>query len=154
MLMLSYLVATGITTGAFYALVALGIVIVYKSTDVVNLAHGELFMVGGMLAYTCYVMAGVPYIPSLLLAVAGAFAVGIFTERIAYRPVLQHGLSSVLVATIGVSFILKGIGRYIWGGRGDYLAFPPIVSPEPIEFGNIMIMSQQLVVLLAAKVYM
>ena len=154
MLMLSYLVATGITTGAFYALVALGIVIVYKSTDVVNLAHGELFMVGGMLAYTCYVMAGVPYIPSLLLAVAGAFIVGILTERIAYRPVLQHGLSSVLVATIGVSFILKGIGRYIWGGKGDYLAFPPIVSPEPIEFGNIMIMSQQLVVLLAAMAVM
>ena len=46
MLMFSYLMATGITTGAFYALVALGIVIVYKSTEVVNLAHGELFMVG------------------------------------------------------------------------------------------------------------
>jgi branched-chain amino acid transport system permease protein len=148
--MLSYLMTTGITTGAFYALVALGIVIVYKSTDVVNLAHGELFMVGGMLAYTCHVMVGVPYIPSLFLAVAGAFVVGILTERIAYRPVLQHGLASVLVATIGVSFILKGIGRYIWGGKGDYLAFPPIVSPEPLEFGNIMIMSQQLVVLLAA----
>ena len=77
MLMFSYLMATGITTGAFYALVALGIVIVYKSTEVVNLAHGELFMVGGMLAYTCYVMAGIPYLPSLLLAVAGAFVVGI-----------------------------------------------------------------------------
>ena len=54
----------------------------------------------------------------------------------------------MLVATIGVSFILKGIARYIWGGKGDYLAFPPIVSPEPLQFGNIMIMSQQLVVLL------
>ena len=62
MLMFSYLMATGITTGAFYALVALGIVIVYKSTEAVNLAHGELFMVGGMLAYTCYVMAGIPYL--------------------------------------------------------------------------------------------
>jgi branched-chain amino acid transport system permease protein len=149
MLMFSYLMATGLTTGAFYALVALGIVIVYKSTEVVNLAHGELFMIGGMLAYTCYVMAGIPYIPSLFLAVAGAFIVGILTERIAYRSVLRHGLASVLVATIGVSFILKGIGRYIWGGKGDYLAFPPIVSPEPIQFGNIMIMPQQLVVLLA-----
>jgi branched-chain amino acid transport system permease protein len=150
MLMFSYLIATGITTGAFYALVALGIVIVYKSTEVVNLAHGELFMVGGMLAYTFYVMAGLSYIPSLLLAVCGAFIVGILTERIGYRSVLRHGLASVLVATIGVSFILKGIGRYMWGGKGDYLSFPPIVSPEPIQFGNIMIMSQQLVVLLSA----
>jgi branched-chain amino acid transport system permease protein len=154
MLMFSYLVATGITTGAFYALVALGIVIVYKSTQVVNLAHGELFMVGGMLAYTFYVMAGLPYVAALLLAVAGAFIVGILTERIGYRSVLKHGLASVLVATIGVSFLLKGIGRYIWGGKGDYLSFPPIVSPEPMQFGNIMIMSQQLVVLLAAMAVM
>ena len=154
MLMFSYLMATGLTTGAFYALVALGIVIVYKSTEVVNLAHGELFMVGGMLAYTLYVMAGVPYLPSLLLAVAGSFVVGILTERVAYRSVLKHGLASVLVATIGVSFILKGIARYIWGGKGDYLSFPPLVSPEPLQFGNIMIMSQQLVVLSAAVVVM
>ena len=154
MLMFSYLLATGITTGAFYALVALGIVIVYKATEVVNLAHGELFMVGGMLAYTFYVMAGIPYIPSLVLAVAGAFLVGILTERVAYRSVLKHGLASVLVATIGVSFILKGIARYIWGGKGDYLSFPPLVSPEPLQFGNIMIMSQQLVVLSAAVVVM
>jgi branched-chain amino acid transport system permease protein len=154
MLMFSYLLATGITMGAFYALVALGIVIVYKSTEVVNLAHGELFMVGGMLAYTFHVMSGFPYMPSLLLAVAGSLIVGILTERIAYRSVLKHGLASVLVATIGVSFILKGIGRYIWGGKGDYLSFPPIVSPEPIQLGNIMIMSQQLVVLLAAAAVM
>src|SRR5215510_16177632 len=154
MLMFSYLMATGLTTGAFYALVALGIVIVYKSTQVVNLAHGELFMVGGMLAYTCHVMAGIAYLPSLLLAVAGAFVVGILTERVAYRSVLKHGLASVLVATIGVSFMLKGIARYIWGGKGDYLAFPPIVSPEPMQLGNIMIMSQQLVVLSAAVVVM
>jgi len=154
MLMFSYLMATGITTGAFYALVALGIVIVYKATEVVNLAHGELFMVGGMLAYTCYVIEGLPYLPSLLLAVAGAFVVGIITERVAYRSVLKHGLASVLVATIGVSFILKGIARYIWGGKGDYLSFPPLVSPEPLQFGNIMIMAQQLVVLLAALVVM
>jgi branched-chain amino acid transport system permease protein len=154
MLMFSYLMATGITTGAFYALVALGIVIVYKSTGVVNLAHGELFMIGGMLAYTCYVIAGIPYVASLALAVSGAFVVGIITERVAYRSVLKHGLASVLVATIGVSFILKGIGRSLWGGKGDYLAFPPIVSPEPIQFGNIMIMSQQLVVLLAAAAVM
>jgi branched-chain amino acid transport system permease protein len=154
MLMFSYLMATGITTGAFYALVALGIVIVYKSTEVVNLAHGELFMVGGMLAYTCYVMAGIPYLPSLALAVAGAFLVGLLTERVAYRSVLKHGLASVLVATIGVSFILKGMARYLWGGKGDYLAFPPIVSPQPIQFANIMIMSQQLVVLLAAMLVM
>lgn len=154
MLMFSYLLATGLTTGALYALVALGIVIVYKATEVVNLAHGELFMMGGFLAYTLHVMGGVPYIPSLLLAVAGAFAIGVLTDRIAYRPLMRQGLVSVLLATIGCSFILKGIARVVWGGKGDYLAFPPLVSPEPVRVGNIMVMSQQLIVLAAAIVVM
>ena len=154
MLMWSYLLATGITTGALYALVAVGIVIVYKATEVVNLAHGELFMVGGFLAYTFHVMFRLPYVPSLLLAVGGAFVIGVLTDRIAYRPLMKEGLVSVLLATIGVSFILKGIARYLWGGKGDYLAFPPLVSPEPIRVGNVMVMSQQLVVLAAALVVM
>ena len=152
--MLSYLLATGITTGALYALVALGIVIVYKATEVVNLAHGELFMMGGFLAYTAHVMFRLPYVPSLILAVAGTFVIGLLTDRIAYRPLLKEGLVSVLLATIGVSFILKGIARYLWGGKGDYLAFPPLVSPEPVRIGAIMVMSQQLVVLGAALVMM
>ncbi|MGH7335896.1 MAG: branched-chain amino acid ABC transporter permease [Candidatus Rokuibacteriota bacterium] len=152
--MLSYLLATGITTGALYALVALGIVVVYKATEVVNLAHGELFMVGGFLAYTFHVMGGVPYVPALLLAVGCAFAIGILTDRIAYRPLMKQGLVSVLLATIGFSFVLKGIARFVWGGKGDYLAFPPLVSPEPVRVGSIMVMSQQLVVLAAALVVM
>jgi branched-chain amino acid transport system permease protein len=150
MLLFSYLLATGITTGALYALVAVGIVVVYKATEVVNLAHGELFMMGGFLAYTFHVMGGLPYAPSLLLAVGCAFAIGILTDRIAYRPLMKEGLVSVLLATIGFSFILKGIARFVWGGKGDYLAFPPLVSPEPVRLGNIMVMSQQLVVLGAA----
>ncbi|MGH7267968.1 MAG: branched-chain amino acid ABC transporter permease [Candidatus Rokuibacteriota bacterium] len=154
MQMVSYLLATGITTGALYALVALGIVIVYKATEVVNLAHGELFMMAGFLAFTFHVMGGVPYIPSLVLAVACAFAIGILTDRIAYRPLMRHGLVSVLLATIGFSFILKGTARILWGGKGDYLAFPPLVSPEPIRVAGIMVMSQQLVVLAAAVVVM
>ncbi len=154
MVMVSYLLATGITSGALYALVALGIVIVYKATEVVNLAHGELFMVGGFLAYTLHVMGGVPYLPSLLLAVMGAFAIGVLTDRIAYRPLMRQGLVSVLLATIGCSFILKGIARVLWGGKGDYLAFPPLVSPEPIRVGPVMVMSQQLVVLGAALAVM
>jgi branched-chain amino acid transport system permease protein len=60
----------------------------------------------------------------------------------------------VLLATIGISFLLKGIARVIWGGKGDYLAFPPLVSPEPIRIGKVMIMSQQLVVLLATLAVM
>lgn len=146
----SYLIVSGVTTGALYALIALGIVVVYKSTSVVNFAHGDLFMIGGFLAYTFHVMFGLGYIVSLVLAVAAAFGIGILTDRIAFRPLMKTSLVSVLLATVGLSFILKGIARIVWGGKGDYIPFPPLVSPEPIMVGGIMLMSQQLVVLAGA----
>ena len=148
---LSYLVATGISTGALYALVALGIVVIYKATQVVNFAHGEMFMLGGFFAYTFHVMLGWPYLPSFALAVALAFAVGIAVDRIAFRPLMQRQtLVSVLLVMIGLSFVLKGVARWLWGGKGDYLTFPPLISPEPLSLAGIMVMSQQLVVLGAA----
>lgn len=148
---LSYLVATGISTGALYALVALGIVVIYKATQVVNFAHGEMFMLGGFFAYTFHVMLDWPYLPSFALAVALAFAVGIAVDRIAFRPLMQRQtLVSVLLVMIGLSFVLKGVARWLWGGKGDYLTFPPLISPEPLSFAGIMVMSQQLVVLGAA----
>lgn len=151
----SYLLATGISTGALYALVALGIVVIYKSTKVVNFAHGEMFMLGGFFAYTFHVMLGWPYLLSFALAVACAFVLGIVVDRIAFRPLMQRqNMVSMLLAMIGLSFVLKGIARWLWGGKGDYLTFPPLVSPTPLSFGGIMVMSQQLVVLGAACLVM
>jgi branched-chain amino acid transport system permease protein len=151
----SYLMATGISTGALYALVALGIVVIYKSTQVVNFAHGEMFMLGGFLGYTFHVMLDWPYLLSFVLAVGVGFVLGIAVDRIAFRPLMQRqNMVSVLLAMIGLSFVLKGVARWMWGGKGDYLSFPPLVSPTPISFGGIMVMSQQLVVLGAACLVM
>jgi branched-chain amino acid transport system permease protein len=155
MLVLSYLITTGLTTGALYALVALGIVVVFRGTNVVNFAHGEMFMIGGFLAWTCHVALGLSFLPSIVLATGGAFLLGLLTYQIAFRPLIGlNDLNSILLAMVGVSFVLKGIARNLWGGKGDYLSFPPIASPAPIDIGGIMIMSQQLVVLAAALAVM
>jgi branched-chain amino acid transport system permease protein len=149
--MLAYLLFSGVTTGALYALVALGIVVVFKATAIVNFAHGELFMIGGFLAYTLHVMLGVPYVLSLALAVAATFFVGIATDRIAFRPLMKSNIVALVLATVGFSFMLKGIGRAVWGGKGDYLPFPPLVGFEPILLPlDIVIVPQQLVVLIGA----
>jgi branched-chain amino acid transport system permease protein len=147
----AYLVATGLTTGAIYALIALGIVIVYRATNVVNFAHGEMFMLAAFLAWTAHVTFKLPYVLSLLMSVLLTFAFAILLYRGAYRHLMQHkDLNPILLVMIGVSFVLRGVARDVWGGKGDYLTFPPLVSPEPIQFGGVMIMSQQLVVLVAA----
>lgn len=145
--MFSYLLVGGVTNGAIYGLVALGIVIVYKATRAVNFAHGDLFMFGGFLAYTLHVMWGVWYIPTLVATVAISFMLGILVERVAFRPLMERSLVSVLLATIGLSFILKGAARYTWGGQGDYLPFPSLVDAPPIIMGDLIVVPQQLVVL-------
>ena len=152
--MLTYLLLGGLTSGALYALVALGIVLVYKATGTINFAHGEFLMISGFLAYSLYVFAGLPYLVSILGAVLLAFLLGAIAERIAFRPLMHANMVSLVLATVGVSFILKGSGRMLWGGRGDYLAFPPLLPPDPIIIGEIILVPQQLVVLAGAMVVM
>jgi branched-chain amino acid transport system permease protein len=154
MMMFGYLVATGITTGALYALVALGITVVYKATHAVNFAHGDLFMICGFIAYTFHVMWGLPYVVSLVLAVMAGFAIGAVVERVAFRPLMGQGIVSMLLATIGLSFVLKGTARALWGGKGDFIPFPPVMSPQPMSLAGILVTPQQLIVFAGALVVM
>ena len=87
--MLAYLLVSGLTTGSLYALMAIGLVVVYKATRVVNFAHGELFMLGGFFAYTLHVLAHVPYVLALVAAIGGTLVLGLVTERLAYRPLIR-----------------------------------------------------------------
>ncbi len=150
MLIFSYLLMTGVTTGALYALVALGIVVVNKATGVINFAHGELFMLSGFIAWTLHVPFGVDYPLAFVLTVIAGFVVGSMTERIAFRPIAKSDIVSLVLATVGIAFVLRGLARMIWGGKADYLSFPPITSPEPIMIGDVLVIPQQLAVLAGA----
>ncbi|MGZ3338411.1 MAG: branched-chain amino acid ABC transporter permease [Reyranella sp.] len=154
MVLLTYLLLSGLTTGSLYALIALGIVVVNKATAVINFAHGELFMFSGFVAWMLHVQMGVPYLPSLLAAVAFGFLLGAMTDLIAFRPLKNANIMSIVLATIGIAFMLRGTARVIWGGKGDYLPFPPITSPEPVMIGEIMVIPQQLAVIAGAIVIM
>ncbi len=152
--MLSYLLLSGISTGAIYALVALGIVLVYKATGTINFAHGDQLMIAGFLAWTLHVGLGLPYLVAMAGAVAGGFVLGALAERIGFRAVLRGNLVNVVLATLGLAFVLKGVARLTWGGISDYLAFPPLVPPDPIIIGDIILLPQQLVVTAGALAVM
>ncbi len=141
------LLVSGLANGAVYALVAMGLVVVYKATAVVNFAHGEGFMLAGLLAYSLYVLAGLPYGLALVAAVAGACLLGMLTERLAFRPLLRASVVSLVLATTGLSFVLKGIARQVWGGRGSDLAFPPVVAFQPLQIGELILTGQSLLVM-------
>ncbi|MBI3325704.1 MAG: branched-chain amino acid ABC transporter permease [Nitrospinae bacterium] len=148
--MLFYLMLSGLTNGSLYALVAMGLVIIYKATAVVNFAHGEVFMMGGFFGYTFHVLLGLPYPASLLLAVGLSLLLGVVTERVAYRPMIKASVISLVLASVGFSFVLKGIARVPWGGKGDFIPFPPVFSYDPIVFGSLLITPQHLIILTSA----
>jgi branched-chain amino acid transport system permease protein len=152
--MFLYLVLSGLTNGSLYALLALGLVIIYKATTVVNFAHGEVFMMGGFFAYTFYVLLGLAYPASLLLAVALSLLLGMVTERLAYRPLIKASAISMVLASVGFSFVLRGVARVTWGGKGDFIPFPPIFSYDPIVLGSLLITPQQLIILSGALMCM
>lgn len=109
------LTLSGIANGAILALAALGFVLIYKSSDVINFAQGELLMIGGYLTYMMIVQLGVPWPIGVPLAVLLAAIVGVLIEHTVLRPMIGEPIISVIMVTIGLSSLLRAIIGAIWG---------------------------------------
>lgn len=151
-MLIAYLVASGLAAGSLYALVALGMVLVYRATGHINFAHGEQYMLGGFVAYTVLVVFSLPFALALACAALAGFAVGALSDRLIYRPLMDAPALSLILATIGLSFVLKGAARWMWGGLGEQVPFPALVAPSPIQILGVPVFPQQLVVVAAASV--
>lgn len=136
---LSQLLVSGIAVGGVYALIALGFVIIYKATSIINFATGEFMMIGAYLLYTFMVMAGLPAIPAFLLVMAGAALLGMLVERAILRHMLGQPTISIVMVTIGLSSILMGLAELIWST--GFKNFPPLFPRAPIIVGDIIIRS-------------
>lgn len=130
-------IATGLMVGGIYALVALGWVLIYKCSGVLNLAMGEMTLIGAYTSLSFYSM-GVPFLASLVISLIIGFLLGILTERIFLDRLIGEPVLSVIMVTVGLSFFFKGIVELIWGT--DTRVFdPPVFSMEPIKFGPIVV---------------
>jgi branched-chain amino acid transport system permease protein len=142
-------VAGGVTTGAIYALVALGFAIVFNASGAINFAQGEFVMVGAMSAVTLLGL-GLPLPVAILLAIAASAVVALFIERIAISPARNAGTVTLIIITIGVSLFLRGLAQLIWG-KGVF-RLPGFSGDEPIDLGGATILPQSLWVLGGAAV--
>jgi branched-chain amino acid transport system permease protein len=134
-LFFSQVIVSGLTLGSIYALTALGYVIIFRSTAVVNFAQGEMMMVGAILALTLHKDAGLGYVAAFVIALLGASLLGVVMERLAYRPLLAAPVFTVILSTIAVGQILRSGVRIF---RGQELSlFPPILSTEPFSVAGI-----------------
>ena len=128
---------TGIMVGGIYALVALGWVLIYKCSGVLNLAMGELTLIGAYVSLSFYTM-GVPFLASLLISLVIGFVLGIITERVFLDKLIGEPVLTVIMVTVGLSFFFKGTVEFIWGT--DTRVFdPPVFSIEPIRIGPLVI---------------
>ena len=142
-------VASGFTSGAIYALVALGFSIIYNASGAINFAQGEFVMIGGMSAATLWA-AGLPLGVALPLAVAAAVLVALVVEKLAIEPARHAGTVTLIIITIGVSLFLRGLAQLVWG-KG-VRSLPAFSSEQPIAFMGATVLPQSLWVLAGAAV--
>jgi branched-chain amino acid transport system permease protein len=128
---------TGIMVGGIYALVALGWVLIYKCSGVLNLAMGELTLIGAYVSLSFYSM-GMPFLLALMFSLIIGFILGILTERIFLDKLIGEPVLTVIMVTVGLSFFFKGCVELVWGT--DTRVFEPAVfSIEPIRIGPLVI---------------
>lgn len=134
------LMIVGLSIGMVYALVALGISLIYAGLDIVHFAHGEIYMVGAFIGLTLFRKLGIGYVPTLLVAVVLTGFVGVLIERVFYRRLTSAGGGytvagmGMIIAGFGMSIVLQNVAYLIWGPKA--LPFP-VPYGRPIEIGNL-----------------
>lgn len=125
------LTLTGLTNGAILALAAMGFVLIYKSSDVINFAQGEFLLIGAYVIFGLVAQFGIFWPLGMILTVIVAVALGITVERLVLRPMIGEPIISVIMVTIGLSSLLKAIVGAIWGTIPQ--AFPAFIPSDPVK---------------------
>lgn len=137
-------VFTGISVGAIYAIIALGFVIIFHGTRLVNFAQGDFVMVGGM-SMIMFVGMGMPVLPALLLSVITGVVVGSLVYRLVVQPAGEVGGLRMFMLMIGAGVCIRGFAQAGWGA--EFRLFPPFSGEKPIVIFGAMLHPQVLWIL-------
>ncbi len=138
------LVVSGIVVGSIYALSALGFVLIYKSSRVLNIAHGQIIASGAFITYALTVWMGVHIAVSFILSMIITFFLAMSVERVFLRRLIGEPIISVIMVTIGLMSIIDGI-IYMTPFGSENFSFPEILPKEPIIFWGVSLSWTQLV---------
>jgi branched-chain amino acid transport system permease protein len=149
----------GLVLGSVYALVALGYTMVYGILQLINFAHGDVLMVGAMVAVTVVGMlikSGLPLpivlIVAILVAIPVCILLSLFIERVAYRPLRNAPRLAPLITAIGVSIVIQTLAMMIW--KPNPIVFPDLLPTTPIMLGEVVMAPKQLLILFVSAVMM
>lgn len=144
------LTLTGLTTGAILALAALGFVLIYKSSDVINFAQGEFLLVGAYVSFAMIAQFGLAWPLGMVLTLLVAVAIGVMVERLVLRPLIGEPIISVIMVTIGLSSLLRAIASTIWGTLPR--AFPAFIPSQPVRILNATVGADRLWAIIIAVI--
>ena len=128
-------IINGISVGGQYALIAIGYTLVYGILRLINFAHGDVFMVAGLVMV--YATTALPFYVALPLVLAATVLLGFTIERVAYKPLRTAPRMSVMISAIGVSYLIQNLAFYITGGVPQ-----PVTNPIPWISENVTIFGE------------
>ena len=146
------LLISGVSLGCIYALIALGFVLIYKATETVNFAQGELMMLGAFIGLALMEIAQLPFIVAVVLALVAMAAFGVLLERVAIRPILGQPQFTVVMLTIGIGFMARGLMTMVPSYGSDTHALPVPYKGQVWNLGALVVSVEQVVVIVVTVV--
>jgi branched-chain amino acid transport system permease protein len=146
-LQLIQLLISGIAQGCIYGLIALGFVLIYKATETVSFAQGDLMMVGAFAGLAAMTALGFPYWLAVPSAIIAMMALGVLVERAVIRPILGQPAFSIVMLTIGVGYVLRGLITMIPDVGTDTHTLPVPYAGQVLRAGALVLSAEQLVVI-------
>lgn len=146
------LVISGIAQGCIYGLIALGFVLIYKATETVSFVQGELMMLGAFGGLACMTMLNFPFWLSVISAISAMAMFGVLLERLIIRPILGQPAFSIVMLTIGIGYVARGLITMIPGIGTDTHTLPVPYKDEIWKVGTLVLNVEQMVVIAATSV--
>ena len=139
------LLLSGLSQGCVYGLIALGFVMIYKATEMLNFAQGDMMMLGAFVAFSFVNLAGLPFFAGFILTLVVMVGFGMAIERTVLRPMIGEPPFAVLMLTIGLGFILRAVAGAIWGSDIRTLDVP--FAGKVLEVGGVVLGYENLAVI-------
>jgi len=144
----------GISLGSIYALIALGYTMVYGIIKLINFAHGDVYMIGSYIGYALTTFFGMGFFPALIIAMAACALLGVFIEKVAYKPLRNSSRITLLITALGVSIFLSYTMMYFVGARVRAYPNPPVIPNNSFHIGEVVVNFQQIVIVITTVVLM
>ena len=148
-------IANSLALASLYGLVALGFVIIYRSSGILNLAHGELIMFGGYFTFVMLHLVGGQVWAGILLGFFCSLVLGLLLYFLFMRPLMGQPVFASVMATIGLSIMLKGITYFVWGPDPRLLSYSLKIPNNPHEpFSGFILSTYDIALLLTAVLFL